>query len=77
MNDPKNKAQMGQCEKITPEHFFTTTFTTQSDLKYENLYNRKFKHKNWWIKAYIFPREHHQLVFWNKLIPFFPIIPDS
>lgn len=46
MNDPKNKAQMGQCEKITPKHFFTTTFTTQSDLKYENLYNRKFKHKN-------------------------------
>lgn len=46
MNDPKKKAQMGQCEKITPKHFFTTTFTTQSDLKYENLYNRKFKHKN-------------------------------
>lgn len=46
MNDPKNKAQMGQCENITPKHFFTTTFKTQSDLKYENSYNRKFKHKN-------------------------------
>ena len=25
MDVPKNKAQMGQCEKITPKHFFTTT----------------------------------------------------
>ena len=63
--------------KNNPKTFLYNNFTTPSDLKYENLYNRKFKHKNWWIKAYIFPREQRRLVFWNKLIPVFPIIPDS
>lgn len=58
MNDPKNKAQMGQCENITPKHFFTTTFKTQSDLKYENSYNRKFKHKKNSELRHIFSRNN-------------------